>query len=263
MQLDIALLSRRPDLGEPLHLPRRRHEARVSLAAVTASGQDDARAGMREVGDQVAVVGEHLRPDGDVHLDVTAVGAVLARAAAVLAARRLDPAPALQRSEVAKRRVRDERDVSPTTAVAAVRTALRDVLLPPEAEPAVAALAGLDVDPGPVAEHGELLRGVLDDRHEAALAARAERDRAGAGREDRVVAADQRAGAGAELRAALPDDDVARLRRLAVEHLHAEVLGVRIAAVLGGAETFLMCHYASSFALSADWSAEIAPLRAA
>src|SRR4051794_2283389 len=61
-----------------------------------------------------------------------------------------------------------------------------------------------------------LPRGVLDDRHEAALTARAEGDGAFTDSEDRVVATDQRAGARAELRAALADDDVAGLRRLAV-----------------------------------------------
>src|SRR5262249_54476538 len=124
---------------------------------------------------------------------------------------------------------------------------------------AVAALAGLDANPGPVAE--QALR-LVDDRDEAALAAPAERDRAGPNREDRVVAAELRARTGAELRAALPHDDVPGNDRLTVEHLHAEVLGVRVAAVLGGAEALLVCHY-SSFALSADSIAWSAPLRAA
>ena len=69
--------------------------------------EHDARARMREVGDQVAVVGEDLRADRDAQLDVVAVRAVLARAAAVPAARRLDQPAALQRREVAQRRVGD------------------------------------------------------------------------------------------------------------------------------------------------------------
>src|SRR5438045_1460166 len=88
------------------------------------------------------------------------------------------------------------------------------------------------------------LLGVLDDRHEPALAARAEGDGAHADGEDRVVATDLRAGAGAEPRAVLADDDVARLHGLAVEHLHPEVLGVRVATVLRGAEALLVCHLA-------------------
>ena len=51
-------------------------------------GEHDPRARVRQVGDQLAVVGEDLRADRDAQLDVGAVGAVLARAAAVLAARR-------------------------------------------------------------------------------------------------------------------------------------------------------------------------------
>ena len=58
-------------------------EARVAAAAVAAAGEHDARARMREVGDQAAVVGEDLRADGDVQLGVVAVRAVLAGAAAV------------------------------------------------------------------------------------------------------------------------------------------------------------------------------------
>src|SRR5439155_2935008 len=92
------------------------------------------------------------------------------------------------------------------------------------------------------------LVGGLDDRHEAALTARAERDRARPHRENRVVTANLGARAWVEPRAALTDDDVAGLRGLTVEHLHAEELRLRVAAVLRGAEAFLMCHYdASSF----------------
>ena len=44
----------------------------------------------------------------------------------------------------------------------------------------------------------------------------------------------------------LPDDVGATVALqpllLAGEHLHAEALGVRVAAVAGGAEAFLMCH---------------------
>src|SRR5579884_2133305 len=86
------------------------------------------------------------------------------------------------------------------------------------------------------------LRLRLDDRHGAPLAARPERDRPGTDREDRVVAADLRPRTGAELRPPLPDDDAARLRLLAVEHLHAEVLRVGVAAVLGRAQTLLVRH---------------------
>src|SRR6478672_3705933 len=88
---------------------------------------------------------------------------------------------------------------------------------------------------------GSLL-GRFENRHGAALAARPERDRPGAHREDRVVATDLRAGTRAEPGAPLADDDVAWLRELAVEHLHAEVLRVRVATVLRGAEAFLVCH---------------------
>ena len=100
------------------------------------------------------------------------------------------------------------------------------------------------------------------DRHRAALAAPVELDDALAQREERVVAADPDAGAGAEARAALPDDDHAGLDLLAGEDLHAEPLRLGVAAVLRGAEALLVCHLAASSpsAIAAS-SAAIAPLR--
>src|SRR5947208_12250096 len=84
--------------------------------------------------------------------------------------------------------------------------------------------------------------GLVDDGNEAALAARPERDLAGARREDRVVLADARAGAWAEARAALADEDHPRLHVLAGEELDAEHLRVRVTAVPRRAQTFLVCH---------------------
>src|SRR5579862_635752 len=102
---------------------------------------------------------------------------------------------------------------------------------------------------------------LVDDGHGAALAARAERDLAGARREDRVVLADARAGAGAEARAALAHDDHPGGDVLAGEELHAEHLRVRVAAVARRAQAFLVCHQWLSFSASAASSAAIAPLR--
>src|ERR1044072_5771494 len=86
--------------------------------------------------------------------------------------------------------------------------------------------------------------GLVGDGYGPPLPAPPEAQRAVALGEDRVVLADPRAGAGAEARAALPDDDHAGLHRLAVEQLDAEALCVRIAAVAGGAKTFLVSHLA-------------------
>src|SRR5579875_661612 len=60
--------------------------------------------------------------------------------------------------------------------------------------------------------------------------------------EDRVVLADPDSVAGLEARAALAHDDLAAAHGLAGEHLHAEALGVRVAAVAARAEAFLMRH---------------------
>ena len=55
--------------------------------------------------------------------------------------------------EVAKIRARNSHDVTAGTAVTAVGPALRDVLLPPEAERTVAAAPGLDPDARAIVEH--------------------------------------------------------------------------------------------------------------
>src|SRR4051794_22633076 len=64
----------------------------------------------------------------------------------------------------------------------------------------------------------------VDDRDEAPFATGAERDDSVALREDRVVLADARSGAGTELRAALADEDHPGRHVLAGEQLDAEHL---------------------------------------
>ena len=164
MQLDVALLSGRPDLGEARHLARRRDEARVAAPAVAALRENDTRARVCEVGDQVALVGEHLCADRDAQLGVVAVGAVLARAATVATALRLDPLAPLQRREVAQRGIGEQHDVAAVAAVAAVRAALGDELLPAERQTAVAALPGLNVQLRAVTEHRRTVAGSAKGR---------------------------------------------------------------------------------------------------
>src|SRR4051794_10373979 len=81
-----------------------------------------------------------------------------------------------------------------------------------------------------------------DDRDHAAAAALVELDHARRPRVDGVVAPDARAVARLELRAALADDDLAARHGLAREDLHAEELGLGVAAVAAGAEPLLVCH---------------------
>jgi hypothetical protein len=153
MQLEIPLVTRHSHLGKPRYLPRRADEARVAAPAVPATRNHDACVRLREVGEEIAAV-EHLRADGNAYLDRLAVGAVLARTAAVAALVRLDRVPPLQVREIAERRVGDEDDVSASPAVTAVGPALGDELLAAKRQPAVAAAAGLDVKLRAVAERG-------------------------------------------------------------------------------------------------------------
>src|SRR5438270_10940034 len=84
---------------------------------------------------------------------------------------------------------------------------------------------------------------LLRDGNGPALARLPESELAVALGEDRVVLADSGAGARAKARTALADDDHSCLHDLPVEQLDAEALRVRVAAVAGGAKTFLVSHY--------------------
>ena len=151
-QLHLRLVGRLPHLGEPRRLADRRREARVAAAALAAAGEDDARVRTREVGDQLALGAVRLRPDRDRELDRGAVGAVLARAAARLAAAGLELRLRAERGEVAQAGVGDEDDVAAAAAVAAVGPALGHVLLAPEAQASVAAAARQHLDAGAIVE---------------------------------------------------------------------------------------------------------------
>ena len=125
----------------------------VAAAAAPGVGDYDTRVRVCEIGDEIAAVGRDLRADGDGYLGVGAGRAVLARAPARLTLPRREPLRAPERGEVAQLRIGDEDDVAAAAAVAAVRPALRDVLLPAEAQSAVAAAACLDANLGSVVEH--------------------------------------------------------------------------------------------------------------
>jgi hypothetical protein len=81
---------------------------------------------------------------------------VLLAAATAAAAPCFDVLDAPDGGEVTKTGIDGDDDVASTTAVPSVRTAFRDVLLAAEAQATIAATAGLDVNVGPVVEHGRL-----------------------------------------------------------------------------------------------------------
>ncbi len=78
---------------------------------------------------------------------------MLVLALPVTAAAAFEPALALEEREVAAVGIGDEDDVAAIAAVTAVGTALRHVLLAPEAERAVAAAAASHLDAGAIVEH--------------------------------------------------------------------------------------------------------------
>ena len=161
-------------------------------------------------------------------------------------------------------RVDDEDDVAAAAAVAAVGAAERLELLAVDRGAAVAAVAGGGVQHARSTKVAAMPRracrprcrrvaaaasagGDVDD---VATAPAAELHRAGDQSEQRVVAAAADVVAGVEVGAALADEDLAGVDLLAAEPLHAEALGVGVAAVAAGGRTLLVCHGGSYFPVS-------------
>ena len=158
-ELEVRLVAGQARLGEARRLARGGREALVPAAARAAARENRARLRVREVGDELPVLVEHLRPHGDAELDGLAVRAVLARPASAAAAPGREPAPRAEGRQVAQIRVRGEHDVAAAPSVTAVGSALRHVFLPAEAERAVTAAPRLHVDAGAIREHAAVAGG--------------------------------------------------------------------------------------------------------
>ena len=99
---------------------------------------------------------QRLGPRRDADLEVLAVLAVTQRPLPVAPAACLEVRPAPEALQIAQRVVAHEHDVAAVAAVATVGPALGDVRLAPEAQAAVAAATGVDVDSSAVL-HGIIL----------------------------------------------------------------------------------------------------------
>jgi hypothetical protein len=145
----------------------------------------------------------------------------------------------------------DQDDIASAPAVTAARTTARNILLSPERETAIAAVAGFyqyscfveeqhrkaagpSPDRRPVKKFRLLLGSLYADElaHPAPVL---ELDHARNLREQRIVLTPTNVQPRLDLGAALPDDDRPARNQLTAEHLHAEPLRVRIAPVFGTA----------------------------
>ena len=107
-----------------------------------------------EVRDQLAGRGvRHQGADRHLQLDIGAVGAMFLVAGAILPPAGLVIAPVAEIDERRQVRIRDHDHAAAAAAVPPVGAAARDVLFAPEADGAVAAVAGLDVDRNLVNKH--------------------------------------------------------------------------------------------------------------
>src|SRR4029453_1312030 len=90
VQLERRLLAEQSGLRESRRATSRRGEPLVPATGYAAARRDDACGRRGEVGDQLCVLVEHLRPDRNADLDRLARRAVLQRAAAGLTAAGLE-----------------------------------------------------------------------------------------------------------------------------------------------------------------------------
>jgi len=109
---------------------------------------------VRKVDEETAVRVEHLCPDRNAKLDVLSFGAMLVRALAVNTTSAREPLPPTKSCKITEVGVRNEGHVAALASVSTVRPALRDELLAPKAERAVASASSPDLDPGAVTKHG-------------------------------------------------------------------------------------------------------------
>ena len=125
----------------------------VAEAAIAAAQQSHPLAGDVQVGEHgFLIVGEDLGADRDLDDDVLRARAGAVRRRPVAALRRPEMLGVAEVDQRIKVMFRDEDDVAAFAAVAAVRAAELDELLPPERDHAVAAVAGAQVDLGLVEE---------------------------------------------------------------------------------------------------------------
>ena len=156
-QPDMHLLALLAWVGMARRLVGRRLEMCIAEAAIAASKQHDALAGLGQVRDQgLAVIIDDLRTGRHFqhHVGAVGTGAILALAvAALLCLEMLLVAVVEQRVEIGH--ALDDH-VAAFAAVAAVRATELDELLPPEADAAVAAVARAHIDLGLIEKlHGK------------------------------------------------------------------------------------------------------------
>ena len=128
----------------------------IAETAIAAAQQHDALADFDHVGKHgFLVVVQHLGPDGDLQHDVLALGARPVLAHAVAAARRLEMLLVAVVDQGVEAVNRLDHHIAALAAIAAVRPAELDELLPPEGDDAGAAVTALEEYLGLIEEfHG-------------------------------------------------------------------------------------------------------------
>src|SRR5690606_19424841 len=129
-------------------------ESGVAQTAASAFRGDERRARTDEVGQHLALLGEHDRAFGDAQFEGFARGAVAVAALALFAVTRTGVRAEVKVEKGVHAGVDDEEDVAALTAVAAVGSAERLELLPVHGGTAIAAGTRGEMDHRPVDESG-------------------------------------------------------------------------------------------------------------
>ena len=152
LQLDPALVSRRPLFGVLGSSVRRRGEASVAAAAAAAAGHDQPIIGLHQLADPLAVGAD----DGarrHTHHEVPAVATVRLAAHSTPAGGRTEVALAVEVAQGRHTGLHDEHHVAALAAITAVGAAAWHVRLAPEGAGAIATVAAGDQDAGAISEH--------------------------------------------------------------------------------------------------------------
>src|SRR5690606_2167057 len=153
LQPDPALLTRLALLGHPRGLPSRGCKARVTESALAAARHPNNLTGVDEVRQYPpCLVVHHHRARWDVDVEVGTALTGLLGSLARLAALGAEVLLVLEGDQRVEVRVHAEVDIAAVPAIAAVRPAEGHVLLSPETDRPVAAIAGFDVDLRPRSE---------------------------------------------------------------------------------------------------------------
>src|ERR1700730_15550505 len=171
--MERRFLAGKTRLRETWRAASRRGKAFVASTRAATACRDHPSSRRRQIRNELLVLVEHLRPNGDAKLDRFTRRPVLQRAAARFTAARLVASLHTKGGQIAQIGVRYQYDVPSGPTVATIGPALGDVLLTTEVQASVAAAACLNINLSSIVEHTSTLA-ATDTQHASLPGDRAE-----------------------------------------------------------------------------------------